>query len=116
MSPHKNRKHGVQAHTRTQHSTLRELGASTKMPKENFSENLDRERGSRRNRQFFQHAKEPVGNLQCSKNIQSQNNSICNEDAITDLIAMGKEHESKPRWWAGKGTSMLHLRRTIIYC
>ena len=30
------------------------------------------------------------------KNIQSQNNSTCNEDAIVDLIAMAKEHENRP--------------------
>ena len=37
LSPHKNRMYGSQAHMQTQHSTLRELSASAKTPKETFT-------------------------------------------------------------------------------
>lgn len=96
MSPHKNRKHGVQAHTRTQHSTLRELAASTKTPKETFTKTWTGKGGIVEIDSFSDMPRNQRQIYNVRKNIQSKNNSTCNGDAIVDLIAMAKEHESRP--------------------
>ena len=95
MSPHKNRKYGTQAHTRTQHTTLRELAASTKTPKETFTKSWTEKGGMVEIDSFSDVPRDQRQVYNARKNIQCDDNSSSSGDSVVDLIAMAKEHESR---------------------
>ena len=95
MSPHKNWKYGTQAHTRTQHTTLRELAASTKTPKETFTKSWTEKGGIVEIDSFSDVPRDQRQVYNARKNIQCDVNSSSSGDSVVDLIAMAKEHESR---------------------
>jgi hypothetical protein len=95
MSPHKNRKYGSQAHTRTQHSALRELSASTTTPKETFTVCWTEKGGIIEIDSFSDVPRDQRQIYNTRKNSQEHTSSSSSGDAIVDLIAIAKEHESR---------------------
>ena len=95
MSPHKNWKYGTQAHTRTQHTMLRELAASANTLKETFTKSWTEKGGIVETDSFSDVPRDQRQVYNARKNIQCNDNSSSSGDSVVDLIAMAKEHESR---------------------